>query len=113
VGVGAAVEFVAFLRIWSDMVSADLVLTAPEAAPIPTEPSALYAVSTAIAMRVQKESMTRYCRYLERLCQEERAEFAALSMKTALARESGLCNTPGYIRAMSGPLGQLMVGAGS
>jgi ATPase family associated with various cellular activities (AAA) len=113
VGVGAAVEFVAFLRIWSDMVSADLVLTAPGTAPIPTEPSALYAVSTAIAMRVQKESMTRYCCYLERLCHEERAEFAALSMKTALAREPGLCNTPGYIRAMSGPLGQLMVGAGS
>ena len=52
VGEGAGVEFVAFLRIWSEMVSPDLILTAPDTAAIPTEPSALYAVSTAIAMRV-------------------------------------------------------------
>jgi hypothetical protein len=110
VGEGAGLEFVAFLRIWADMVNPDLVLTAPDAAAIPTEPSALYAVSTAIAMRVQRESMLRYCRYLERLCHAERGEFAAVSMKTALARDAGLSNTPGYVKAMSGPLGQLMVG---
>ena len=34
------------------MVSPDLILTAPDTAAIPTEPSALYAVVTAIAMRV-------------------------------------------------------------
>jgi hypothetical protein len=110
VGEGAGTEFVAFLRIWADMVNPDLVLTAPDTAAIPTEPSALYAISTAVAMRVQKDSMTRYCRYLERLCQEDRGEFAALSLKTALVREPGFSNTPGYIRAMSGALGQLMLG---
>jgi hypothetical protein len=111
VGAGAGVEFVSFLRIWSDMVSPDLILTAPETAAIPTEPSALYAVVTAIAMRVQKESMTRYCRYLERLCADTRGEFSAVSMKTALARDPSLSNTAGYVKAMSGPLGQLMVGS--
>jgi hypothetical protein len=110
VGEGAGIEFVSFLRIWSDMVSPDLVLTAPDSAAIPSEPSALYAVATAIAVRVQKESMGRYCRYLERLCNEGRSEFAAVSMKTALAREPNLSNTAGYVKAMSGPLGQLLVG---
>jgi hypothetical protein len=110
VGPGAGVEFVSFLRIWSDMVSPDLILTAPDTAAIPTEPSALYAVVTAIAMRVQKDSMVRYCRYLERLCAETRGEFAAVSMKMALARDPNLSNTAGYVKAMSGPLGQLMVG---
>jgi hypothetical protein len=110
VGPGAAIEFVAFLRIWQSMVSPDVVLTAPDTAPIPTEPSALYAVSTAIGMRVTQASMTRYCRYLDRLIAANRAEFAACSMKTAVARDSTLANTPGYITAMSGPLGQLMLG---
>ena len=55
--------------------------------------------------------MTRYCRYLERLCAADRGEFAAVSMKTALARDAKLSNTPGYVKAMSGPLGQLMVGS--
>ena len=31
-------------------------------------------------------------------------------MKTALARDATLSNTPGYVKAMSGPVGQLMVG---
>ena len=110
IGEGAGIEFVSFLRVWSNMVSPDLVLTAPDTAPIPSEPSALYAVATAIAMRVQKDSMTRYCRYLERLCDEDRSEFAAVSMKTALARDTALSNTPGYVKGMSGQLGQLMVG---
>lgn len=111
VGEGAGVEFVSFLRVWSDMVSPDLILSTPDTAAIPAEPSALYAVATAIAMRVQKESMSRYCRYLERLCHADRDEFAAVSIKTALAREPKLSNTPGYVMAMSGPLGQLMIGA--
>jgi hypothetical protein len=112
VGEGAATEFVAFLRIWEQMVSPDLVLTAPDTAPIPTEPSALYAVSVAIATRVQKESMSRYCRYLERLCRQDHSEFAAVSLQTATARDASLSNTAGFVQAMSGPLGQLMVGGG-
>lgn len=87
VGPGAGVEFVAFLQIWSDRVSPDFILTAPDIAAIPTEPSALYAVVTAIAIRVQKDSMARYCRYLERLCAETRAEFA-VSGQAALWRGS-------------------------
>lgn len=110
VGEGAGIEFVAFLRTWTQMVSPDLILTTPDTAPIPTELSALCAVSTAIAMRVQKASMSRFCRYLERLCTAEKPEFAALSMKAALARDASFSNTPGYIQAMSGPLGQIMVG---
>jgi hypothetical protein len=110
VGEEVATEFVAFLRIWQQMVSPDVVLTAPDTAPIPTEPSALYALSTAIAMRVAPASMTRYCRYLERLVSAAKSEFAAVSLKTAIARDSSLANTPGYITAMSGSIGQLMIG---
>lgn len=111
VGEGAGMEFISFLRVWQDMVSPDAILTAPDTAPIPTEVSALYAVSTAIATRVKQASMGRYCKYLERLVAANRADFAACSLKTAIARDGTLANTPGYIKAMSGPLGELMIGS--
>jgi ATPase family associated with various cellular activities (AAA) len=111
VGEGAGLEFVSFLRVWSQMVSPDLVLTTPDTAAIPTEPSALFAIATALAMRVRTESVGRYSRYLERLAADDKGEFAAVSMKTALSRDPSLSNTTAYVKAMSGPLGQLMVGA--
>jgi hypothetical protein len=110
IGEAAALEFVAFLRIWQEMVSPDVVLTTPDTAPIPKEPSALCALSAALAHRVQAASMTRYARYLERLIDASCADFAAMSMQLAVARDSNLANTPGYVTAMSGKLGQLMVG---
>jgi hypothetical protein len=111
IGEGAATEFVAFLQVWSQMVGPDLILTSPDTAPIPTEISALCAVSTALAVRVQKQSMPAYVRYLQRLCDEDRTEFAALSMKSCIARDANLSNTGAYVKAMSGPLGQILVGA--
>ncbi len=111
VGEGAAVEFVAFLRIWQQMASPDAVLAAPDTAPIPDEPSAMYALATALAMRVQAASMGRLLRYLERLVSAAKGEFAAVSLQTALARDTKLANTPAYIKAMSGPLGKLLIGA--
>jgi MoxR-like ATPase len=113
VGHAAALEFVAFLRTWADMVSPDLVLTAPDTAPIPDEPAAMYALATALSVRVQAGSMDRYCRYLRRLMDEGKAEFAALSMKTALVKNAKLANTPAYTKAMTGPLGQLFIGSRS
>jgi hypothetical protein len=111
VGRNAAGEFVAFLRTWAEMVSPDLVLTTPDTAPIPTEPAAMYALATALSVRVAPASMGRYCRYLDRLVQEGRSEFAAVSLKTALARDAKLANTPAYTKSMTGALGQLFIGS--
>jgi hypothetical protein len=111
VGEGAGTEFFAFRTFWANMVSPDLVLTTPDTADIPTEPSALCALATGLAWRVGKDSMTNYCRYLERLCGDNKGEFAALSIKTSLARDAQLSNTPGYVRAMAGQLGQVMLAA--
>jgi hypothetical protein len=111
VGKGAAIEFTAFSRTWASMIDPDLILTTPKTAPIPDETSSMYAVSAAIAARVEKQSMGRYCTYLERLIDHGSGEFAALSLKQALARNPELCNTPGYINAATGKLGQLIVGS--
>lgn len=110
VGQDCAAEFTSFERTWQSMISPDAVLANPNAAQIPTEPSALYALSTALAMRVTKDSMSRYVTYIERLIQAGLAEFAAVSMQTAITRDQNLANTGAYINAMAGQLGQLMIG---
>lgn len=110
IGEPTAVEYASFERVWQSMVSPDVVLSNPKAAPIPSEPSALYALSTALAMRVAKDSMGRYMTYMDRLMNEGRAEFAAVSVQTAITRDNTLANTGAYISAMSGSLGKLMIG---
>lgn len=110
IGEPVAVEFHAFERTWQQMISPDVVLSNPNAAPIPSEPSALYALATALAMRVTKDSMTRYVIYIDRLIKDGKAEFAAVSMQTAITRDNNLANTGAYINAMAGSLGQLMIG---
>lgn len=110
VGHAVAVEFVAFLRVWQQMVSPDLIFTTPETAPIPTEMSALAAVSIALGMRVTAATMGRMCRYLERCREAGKGEYCVPALQAALARDDKLANTDGYIKAMCGPLGQLMVG---
>lgn len=111
VGEGAGTEFIAFLRVWQSMVSPDAVLASPDTAPIPSEPSAMYALATALAMRVQAESMGRYCRYLERLIADQKAEFGAVSLQTCMAKNPKLANTPGFIKASSGPIGKMLIGS--
>jgi hypothetical protein len=110
VGSTAALEYSAYLNIWQNTVSHDLVLTTPSTAPIPKEVDSLYALMGALAMHVEAFRMPAYCEYLERLQREGRAEFAAMSLQDALARDGKLANTHAYITAMSGPLGQLMTG---
>lgn len=110
IGEAVGTEFASFERVWQSMVSPDVVLSNPKAAPIPTEPSALYALSTALAMRVTKDSMARYIVYLDRLIDDRKAEFAAVSMQTAVTRDNTLANTSAYIQSMTGKLGKLMIG---
>lgn len=110
VGEPMAVEFASFENVWQQMVSPDVVLSNPKNAPIPSEPSALYALSTALAMRVSKDSMQRYVTYIDRLIADGKAEFAAVSMQTAITRDNSLANTGAYINAMAGSLGKLMIG---
>lgn len=111
VGDAVAAEFVGFLRIWQNMVSPDLVLTTPDTAPMPDEPSAMWALMGALGHRVRKESMGRFCRYLERMEKAGHGAFVALALQLATSRDKSLTQTAAYVKAMSGSLGQLLLGA--
>lgn len=100
--------FAAFLRIYDSMVSPDVVLADPDKAPIPSEPSSLWALCSALAYRVTPATVGNYCKYLQRLIDGKR-EYAMLSIKLMVSRDPSLQQGKDYIDAASGPLGKLML----
>lgn len=112
VGKGVAQEFTAFLRLCDDIVQPDAILANPDAAGIPTEPSVLYATAAALANRVEKNSVGRFVKYVEKLIAAGYSEYAALACSSMIGRKNLLTSTPAWVRASSGPIGQMMIGGG-
>tara|TARA_R100001129_G_scaffold128520_2_gene90516 strand:- start:10955 stop:11947 length:993 start_codon:yes stop_codon:yes gene_type:complete len=93
VGSGAASEFMGFLRTLKDLPSLDLVLTQPERAPVPKDRSAMFAISIALAARVETsgelENAAIYCGRMP-------GEFEVLMMTDAVNRDIALSHTAAY-----------------
>jgi hypothetical protein len=83
IGDGPAAEFVGFLRLYRELPDLDAVLARPDAAPVPTEPAVLYALTGALVERCRqaKAPLTAFVSYAARLPDE----FAVLAMRDALA----------------------------
>lgn len=79
VGEGFAAEFIGFLRVWASLPSIDGILLNPEKADIPSEQSALYAVTVALASRTTADNAGRIVRYMNRLPDE----FSVLGIRDA------------------------------
>lgn len=90
VGAGAATEFSGFLRVFRQMPNPDSILLDPLGADVPSEPSARYAITTALARRAEPGNFDRIMAYADRLPQE----YAANLVKDATSRDSSLVNTP-------------------
>jgi hypothetical protein len=110
VGDGASSEYLAFRRMASQLPSVDAILLAPAVAMLPTEPAALYAVSTALATRTNEKTIDRVLTYLQRMVDQQHAEFAVLSLRDAIIREPKIQQTQAFIAAMCSPLGSLITG---
>jgi len=82
VGQGAATELVAFLRVYHSLPSIDGILLNPDTAKVPTDPSALYAVSVALASRSSTQTAGRIIKYASRLP----AEFQVLCVRDSHRR---------------------------
>jgi hypothetical protein len=80
VGEGAATEFTGFLRLISRMPDIDEVLKNPEKAPVPTDEVAImYALCTALSMRVTNATRENFFTYMGRIPQD----FAVMAVKDA------------------------------
>ena len=69
-GEGFATEFIAFLQMYSQLPNLDGIIMNPDAAPVPENPAALYAVVSGLARKTEKGNAERVFRYLKRLPKE-------------------------------------------
>jgi hypothetical protein len=110
VGQGAATEYLAFRKLASALVSVDQILLDPKGSPIPSKPAELYAVSCALACKANDKNLSRIAAYVERMTTEGKGEFAALTLRDAVRRNSTLTHSDAFIKLACGPLGALISG---
>lgn len=113
VGDGAAVEFAAFLRLYNELPTIDSILQDPDASQLPTQPSTLYAVVTALGMRVTPKNFPKVARYAERLTMAQHGEFAALLLRDCVRKDGSIMQTAAFVKLASGELGSLIAGTGN
>lgn len=89
VGEGAAVEFLAFLDLYTSLPSLDAILLDPTNAPVPTKPGALFAVSTGLAHKATPANLERVLKYTSRLPKE----FDVMTIRDALRLNKTISNS--------------------
>jgi len=94
VGEGAAMEFEGFMDTWRDLPSIDDVLRTPIKTRVPSTPSGLYAISTALANFANKSNFAAVLTYVQRLG----TEFEVLTVVDSIKRDSSLTETTAFIK---------------
>lgn len=94
VGLGAATELSGFLRMFRELPDVDVILMSPHQAPVPNEPSAQFAVASALARCASDTNFDRICLYLNRLP----TEFRVLCVRDATLREPAIRSTAGFVK---------------
>lgn len=93
VGEGAMTEFMAFVKIYRDLESPDMVIMNPEQAKVPKEPSTLFAMCGALSSRASDQTFGQIVKYANRLP----AEFSVLLIKDCTTKDRGLVKSKPYI----------------
>jgi hypothetical protein len=83
--------------MFRDLPSIDEIFLAPDRAPVPDSPAAMYAVATALATRLNDRTVGRGLTYLDRMP----AEFRVLAVRDATQRDRLITKTPEFIRFAS------------
>lgn len=66
VGEGAAAEFTAFLTLIRDLPTIDQILLNPDKVPVPEAPAVLYALSTSLGMKAEKNNFAKIMQFMAR-----------------------------------------------
>lgn len=93
VGEGAASELEGFIRVYQGLPSIDLVLANPRGAKVPEDPSARFAIATALARKVTDKTIEAGMTYMRRIPRE----FEILFMTDAVRRDAGLSHTQTFV----------------
>ncbi|QPC87120.1 AAA domain-containing protein [Mesorhizobium sp. NBSH29] len=89
VGEGAGAELEGFINVYKNLPSLDLVLANPNSAPVPSEPSARFAISVGLGRKVNAKTFDAGMAYISRLPREFEIMFAV----DAVRRDPGLSHT--------------------
>ena len=92
VGEGASAEFSAFTRLIKDLPSVEEIMKSPATARLPTNPSAQYAVTTALDTKTTKANIANMMKYITRMP----IEFQVLYVRTAARRDKTICETQAF-----------------
>lgn len=93
-GEAFASELMAFVRVFRQIPDRDEVFLNPERAKVPTEPSAKYAIASALSHAVGRNTIDAMATYSDRLGKE----FGVMMMKDATTRDPDLLSTKGFIK---------------
>lgn len=75
VGEGAAIEYIAHIKMAKDLPSVDEILMNPDTAPVPSSPASKYAICTALDKKANKSTIGRLLTYMTRLEPEYQVVF--------------------------------------
>lgn len=92
VGEGAGAELEGFINVYKNLPSLDLVLANPNSAPVPTEPSARFAMAVGLGRKVDAKSLDNGMAYISRFPREFEIMFAV----DAVRRDPGLSHTSAF-----------------
>jgi hypothetical protein len=93
IGEAAAAEFLGHLKIFRSLPNMEQILLNPAAAPVPKDPAALYAVSTALATKASAANIERITAYSYRLP----PEFSVLLIRDSAKRAPDVMGTRAFI----------------
>ncbi len=94
VGHAAAIEYMAFVKLYASLPSIDAILLNPTKAPVPDDVSGLYAVATALGHRADAKNLGRVVKYLDRLPDE----YNVMAVRDAIVRNDSLQATPEFTK---------------
>ena len=90
IGDGPAGEYLAFKSIYQDLPNIDDLIANPTTTKVPTETSLLYAISGALAAKVDTNNFENIMKYARRMP----AEYQVVVVRDSLAKDSTLVNNP-------------------
>jgi len=111
VGDKAATAFLGFRRMYRELPSLEGIIMDPDNAAIPDNLSALYAVSTGLAYMANENNFDQVAKYVQRMYNAGRGDFAVLCIRDATRKTPVLQQTPAFAIIMASEIGQLVVGA--
>jgi len=95
IGEGAASEFVGFLKIYRELPDPDKVLREPDSVDVPSSPTVKYALSGALAERVDTKTFANMLKFFNRF---DGAEFGVLAVSYALRKTPELSSTEAFTK---------------